>query len=242
MFGRISIFMTEVAKVSEEAVMVCRLRIPLPEGQTYFQMISKRHPKALFQVNGFLTINDEEVLIEVRIGSDTDLAEIAADVRGSPDVRTVDVLLREDTSLTLQVLSVLPETSAIRIQKGLKVVPHFPVFVKEGVLTILVAGPTPKIRELFFQVLRAFPGTTMESLRRKVVDNPEELLTLRQQELFRFALSSGYWDVPRRITLTDIATFLNLSKSTVSESLASVQSKLLHQATDHIYSPLHGGT
>lgn len=47
----------------------------------------------------------------------------------------------------------------------------------------------------------------------------EELLTDRQREVISVAAELGYFDVPRRATLSDVADEMNLEKSTVGEHL-----------------------
>ncbi len=55
-------------------------------------------------------------------------------------------------------------------------------------------------------------------------------MTAVQRAMFRQALERGYFDVPRRITLTQLARELSRSKSTVSMTLATVERKLAEAA------------
>ncbi len=52
-------------------------------------------------------------------------------------------------------------------------------------------------------------------------------LTPRQREILLRAIEEGYYDFPRRITLSELAEKLGISKSYLSETLAKVESKLL---------------
>ncbi len=52
-------------------------------------------------------------------------------------------------------------------------------------------------------------------------------LTPRQREILLRAIEEGYYDFPRRITLSELADKLGISKSYLSETLAKVESKLL---------------
>ena len=51
-----------------------------------------------------------------------------------------------------------------------------------------------------------------------------KLLTPRQREVFEVASREGYWDVPRRINLTELAGLLNVAKSTLSNQLQRIES------------------
>jgi len=59
---------------------------------------------------------------------------------------------------------------------------------------------------------------------------PEAKLTPRQQEILRFAVQMGYYDYPRRITLTKMAEKLGIAKSTLSQTLMLVESEVVKRA------------
>ena len=54
-------------------------------------------------------------------------------------------------------------------------------------------------------------------------------LTKREEELIRYALENGFYDIPRKITLEDIASRFNLSVSTVSEIIRRGEKKILEE-------------
>ena len=60
------------------------------------------------------------------------------------------------------------------------------------------------------------------------------LLTPRQREVFEVASREGYWDVPRRINLTELAGLLNVAKSTLSNQLQRIESAVFHAFTEEI--------
>ena len=64
--------------------------------------------------------------------------------------------------------------------------------------------------------------------------SPEEmqesgLLSDRQLEVLRAALELGWYEVPRRITLADLAKHLDLGRSTVSEHLVRAEAAMIRQ-------------
>ncbi len=58
-------------------------------------------------------------------------------------------------------------------------------------------------------------------------------LTLRQREILLRAIEEGYYDFPRRVTLSELAEKLGISKSYLSETLMKVESRLLPEALLH---------
>ena len=55
----------------------------------------------------------------------------------------------------------------------------------------------------------------------------EETLTKRQEELIRYAFDNGYYEVPKKITLDDLADKFDISKSTASVILRDAERKLI---------------
>ncbi len=51
-------------------------------------------------------------------------------------------------------------------------------------------------------------------------------LTIRQEHVIRYAMRSGYFDYPRKVTLERLASMLNVSPSTISEILRRVERKI----------------
>lgn len=58
-------------------------------------------------------------------------------------------------------------------------------------------------------------------------EGPAELLTERQREVLRCAYEMGYFNVPRNVTMSDIAEQFQLDKSTISEHLQRAERKIL---------------
>lgn len=59
--------------------------------------------------------------------------------------------------------------------------------------------------------------------------DPELPLTPRQREILERAVEAGYYDYPRRMTLTGLAAELEIAKSTLSESLQLIERSVMGQ-------------
>ena len=55
----------------------------------------------------------------------------------------------------------------------------------------------------------------------------EEILTKRQEEIIRYAFEHGYYEVPKKITLEELGTAFDISKSTVSVIIRDAEKKLI---------------
>ena len=54
------------------------------------------------------------------------------------------------------------------------------------------------------------------------------LLTDRQDAVVRLAYTLGFFEFPKRVSLTDLAGKLGIAKSTLSETLRAAEAKILH--------------
>lgn len=65
-------------------------------------------------------------------------------------------------------------------------------------------------------------------------EQPTRLLTPRQREVFDLSVFEGYYDSPRRITLTALAEKLSISKSTVCELIHIIEHRIISEYSDSI--------
>ncbi|MGI0054942.1 MAG: helix-turn-helix domain-containing protein [Thermoplasmata archaeon] len=67
----------------------------------------------------------------------------------------------------------------------------------------------------------------VESVHHGSLARTPSTLTVRQEEILRRALAEGYFDVPRRISLTALAPKIGVAMSTLSVTLAVIEKKIL---------------
>ena len=67
---------------------------------------------------------------------------------------------------------------------------------------------------------------------------PGEGLTDRQHEALRTAYELGYFDIPRRASLEDVAAELDVSASSISERLRRAQTQLIEETVAPTWPPL----
>ena len=221
----------------DEPHVICRLRIPLRKGQSYLQRVSSEYPDMLVEILSYLPVDRDEVLTDLRLKGNFPMDEVLEKARSSPDVTTLEVLGREVQSIKLRVRSRLSNPSVVRTAIELKLLPDFPDHIRAGDLTTVVISTNEAIGNLYRLLSGRFPGTTIESIRREGLDAMHGSLTPHQTDVFLAAMSSGYWDIPRRVNLSDLAAVLHVSKSTLHETLANVEYKLLHEMEDRFYRP-----
>ncbi|MBS3136866.1 helix-turn-helix domain-containing protein [Candidatus Woesearchaeota archaeon] len=59
------------------------------------------------------------------------------------------------------------------------------------------------------------------------VDFSQPLLSKQQKKIFSYAVQQGYYELPRKTTIVEIAKALQLSSATAGEHLLKAENKLL---------------
>ena len=93
---------------------------------------------------------------------------------------------------------------------------------EEG-LTYILQGSSIKLR-LLSGVLRlmAKPDRTSARTLKLTPQNHDSVLTEKQLKLAKFAYDRGYYDLPKRIKITELAEQLGLARATISEHLTKI--------------------
>ena len=204
------------------SLTVCRLSVPLPRGP-WVQTFTSRHPEAVLEVLERLDLGRAHVMMGVRVRS-TAPGDWAKEIRNLPGVLAVEELGPRGAASQLRVVHrtsvFLPVFRTLRLQQ------RFPFSIQAGVATWVVIGPTGKVRRLLAMLRRRSPGLTVVSVTHVEAPGPGPL-TPRQTAVFQRAMNRGYFEVPRRVSLTDLAREMGLAKSSLSETLAVIERKLL---------------
>ena len=110
------------------------------------------------------------------------------------------------------------------------VIPQSPFEVRDGWVDWTIECSAQKSRELV-QLLRE-EGTPYRVVSTRATGS--RMLTPKQRLIFDSALNEGYWDTPRRITLSDLAELLGLSKSTLSVHLHKIEGIVLNVFAEEV--------
>ena len=102
-----------------------------------------------------------------------------------------------------------------------------PFTIREGQAEWELTAPQHRLSELGTKLEEFGIPFTVNEISQRV--EPEQLLTDRQLDLVERAIESGYYDTPRRCSLTALADEVDLAKSTCSETLHRAEEKIVKQ-------------
>jgi len=107
-----------------------------------------------------------------------------------------------------------------------------PLDIENGVAEVDVTGEHERVAALGKRFDEMGLEYELDRVRQRV--DPVRLLTDRQQELLLTAVELGYYDVPRRFTLTEVADHVGIAKSTCSETLQRVERTVVREFVDDL--------
>jgi hypothetical protein len=209
-----------------DRLAIVRLEFGIPRG-VWLSGFTRKHPDLLVEVHNTLTVDSKKTLGDFEIyGPPTDWTR---EIAGYPDVLHVE---RLDVFPDLGRYRVLfRQPIYLSIAHELAVLLSYPRITQAGIFTCETVARTSQVRRLVMALRDAGCEARIVSLRRDSLRSCRPVFTPVQRNLFRQALASGYFEVPRRITLGGLAKKLSRSKSSVSETLAIVERKLAETAT-----------
>jgi predicted DNA binding protein len=184
---------------------------------------SRAHPEATFRYLAGIQEPDRGLgLVDVRAA---DLDAVLDEISASPVVRKYQLLDRYGRRAIFQYETDVADLYLAVREAG--IIPAFPYTIRDGVV-FFETTTTPDRLSRLGEILRAraipFEVTTLsQSL------DAGELLTDRQRQIVRAAIASGYYDTPRRCSVTDLAEKLGVASSTASQTLHRAESRVMKQ-------------
>ncbi|MHA1370965.1 MAG: helix-turn-helix domain-containing protein, partial [Promethearchaeota archaeon] len=100
---------------------------------------------------------------------------------------------------------------------------RFPLLIKDGCIQLEVIGERARLDEILTKFENYDVNFTIQQMTKYVF---KSLLTKKQESILHTAFEFGYYDVPRRITLSELAEKFNISPSAMSESIRRIHRKL----------------
>ena len=204
-----------------------RIAVQLPE-HVWVGKFSKEHPDTVVTVLGGMPREQTGVAIVRVSGADPDAFLRTLD--NEPAITDFTVLEEDEAERiihfeTSQHLLLLSARRA-----GVPI--EWPVTISDGEATFDVTGAHEDLSELV-ETLREM-GVPFRIDRVGPVDSGAEILTERQREVLMAAVQRGYYDTPRRCSLTELAEELDVAKSTCSEVLHRAEEVVIKRFVEDI--------
>jgi len=204
-----------------------RLLVDLPDGP-WIADVSREFPEAGFRV--LTAVPDESAGFALVKLTARDVDAVLAAMRDHARLSKVSVMARDDGIATVRIETTAPLLLVAAKRSGLPI--EMPLDIENGVAEVEVTGEHERVAALGKRFDEMGLEYELERVRQRV--DPIRLLTDRQQELLLAAVELGYYDVPRRSTLTEVAGHVGIAKSTCSETLQRVERTVVREFVDDL--------
>jgi predicted DNA binding protein len=201
------------------------LAVIIPES-VWIAELSTRFSDATWRVLAALPDGETGVgVVEITAENITTVLSQLDDTDG---VRVVEMLHRDENRALVQFET--DEPLVLLSMRNSRTPFEPPVTVRDGVATLEITASRDRLSSLGEQ-LRAFGlEFDVRSIHTSVDD--ESVVSEEQRRLIETALERGYYDTPRECTLTELADFLDIAKSTASERLHRAEGAIIRAFAD----------
>jgi len=190
--------------------------------------VSTAHPDAIFEVTTVVGGGSAAVAL-VDLAAERVVSVVAA-LEREDAVTDLDILWTDEAGALLQVEST--DRSLLRPVSRAGVPLSTPFTVRDGTATWVVQTTSARLSALGDALDEAGVSYAVEYVGGVVDGVAAEVLTARQREVLTVAIEMGYYETPRRATLTEVADALSVSKATASDVLHRAEGHVVHRFAD----------
>ena len=206
----------------ENRFAIVRIRFEIPH-TLYLYPFSRAHPEIVIELTATQNLSRDRVLAEFDL-IEPNPADHTDGMRSLSGVVSISRLAPVGPRTRYQAVAAKP--SYLVLVDELEVLCRYPRLVQNGEHTIEVASRVAQLRTLVTELRQLSPDVTVIAFGRDRMRTSPLSLTPRQHALLHEALAAGYYDVPRRVSLTEFARRRGRSKSTTSRALATIEKAL----------------
>lgn len=224
----------------DEPIVMATVRFRLPDA-VWVGRFSHRHPEVRIEILNYSEVGAARSVADCWI-SGLPAGRWASELAHLPDV--YDVVSLGGVGRGCLYRLTFENPPIIYLYRKLGVPLPLPIWSQAGNCSWEVVARYPEFRRILEFGRAVDPRLRIVALRRGPLQSHLPALTVPQQRLLTAAMGAGFFEVPRRVTLEQLADRLGRSPSALSEAIASVEEKLLESAFTgtSFRAPLRSGT
>lgn len=198
------------------------LTVSIPSG-AWIHDVSVDAPETVFRVMAMLS-GDEHGHALLEIETENPVPILAA-IDGRDDVTEFELLWKQDETTMVQVETTRPLLLWPVLEAGIPL--ETPFEIRDGEATWEITTSSARLSALGERLDEAGIAYDLGSVTDEPVETADRMLTERQREVVVVAAEQGYYETPRRATLTEVSESLGISKATGSDVLHRAEGKVM---------------
>jgi|SRR5271157_1792334 len=215
---------------------VAHIDIIFPE-KIWLSAVCRDFPNVRIEIQSFLpgNLQDQEHLVGNALMRvvDPQIDAVLEEIQQHPSLVNLFVFAKDEESALINVQT--EDRWLLGSLIASEVILRFPIKVawdamlQHAVGTWVVTGMRDRIDHLLTLLEDKQVEFELKSIAKLQTNQLQGTLTPRQAEILEVALKLGYFEFPRRITLSDLAQKVGIAKSTLSEIMRRIAQKKVNQ-------------
>ncbi|PNX52837.1 MAG: hypothetical protein BV458_07490 [Thermoplasmata archaeon M9B2D] len=159
-------------------------------------------------------------IIESLDGTETPLKRYAKSMKHSKNIIEFEVTHRSETQYWTRARHFMKDKSILETVLESGCMTKLPIVIANGKQTHTILSPTQmEFSRMFDNLKRRFTSVELERLRRYPSSISNPLLTKKQEEAFEIAWIRGYYDMPRKSEIKNLASEIGIKRVAFQERL-----------------------
>ena len=167
-------------------------------------------------------------IIEALAGGEESLKQYVSAMKASPSVVEIEITYQSPTVYWTRV-AIQPSTPSIyEAVLESSCMTRLPVIIQRGVQEHTILAPSKgAFRNLLNSLKARFSQVRLKHVRSFASGLPKHNLTVKQMEATSMAFRSGYYDIPRKTTVTEMSERLGIRRVAMQERLRRAERTIM---------------
>lgn len=199
-----------------------------PPEHVWVAEVSSDHPETTFEI--IAAVPDGETGFALVRITGPDVSAVVRDMDAHPQLTELTPVQASENEATLHFKARSPFLFQASRDSGIVI--DFPVVIRDGKANLEATGARDRLSRLVDRLSTFGVEFTINHIGER--RHERQLLSDRQLEFVAAALECGYYDTPRRCSLTELADELGVAKSTCSEILHRAEETMVKRFVSNL--------
>ncbi|MHA2107935.1 MAG: helix-turn-helix domain-containing protein [Candidatus Hodarchaeales archaeon] len=180
----------------------------------------------IITINGDIGFGINETLD----GKEESLKKYIQEFQKSPNIIEVKITYKTPLCYWTRVIHQLTEPSIYETILENNCMSLLPIVIEKGLQSHTVLSPSKDDLKVLLDVLKQkYSIVHLKQLTTTPFNVPFDLLTPKQADALKVAYSSGYYEIPRRTNVTDLASNNGVARVTFQERLRRAENRIIRE-------------
>ncbi len=204
--------------MNDDTIQV-KFTFPIP-GDKWLAKFSRSYPLLQFKLLSLLPFSKNQGYCLLQIEG-TNLNQFWENFTPVYEAKKFHLIFKDEKSIALNI--VIEDTWVLNLIVEAKAVLHFPIIIHNGIALFELIAPRVKIEQMFNHSNWKKLEISIKQTGRYCANS---ILSPRQSEILTKALANGFFEIPRRISLSDFAKDIGISPTALSGNIRRITQKL----------------